>query len=52
MHSGHSHGQDPKVISEVFLQLMAGAVSQFTISNANSSMLVWDVTNPIKPQIN
>lgn len=26
-----------------------GAVSQFTISNTNSSMLVWDVTNPIKP---
>ncbi|HYV90881.1 MAG TPA: type IX secretion system sortase PorU [Chitinophagales bacterium] len=28
----------------------AGNISQFTLSNANSSLLVWDVTNPINPQ--
>jgi len=26
-----------------------GSISQFTISNANSSVAVWDVTNPINP---
>ncbi|MEO5674138.1 MAG: type IX secretion system sortase PorU [Chitinophagales bacterium] len=28
----------------------AGSISQFTLTNSNSSLLIWDVTKPLSPQ--